>query len=115
MKREKWIYQQKNSKNHIKVLYIKSVIFVKKNLKDAKYRKIRDHWHYTGKYIGDAYSIFNIKYSVSKSISIVFIMYHYHFIIKELAIELKKNLFRRKYWEKQNIYTSHRKGSYKNW
>ena len=60
---------------------MKSVIFVKKNLKDAKHRKIRHHWHYTGKYIGDAYSIFNIKYSVSKNISIVFIMYQTIIII----------------------------------
>ena len=62
-------------------------------LKDKKYRKARDHCHYSGKYRGAAHSTGNLKYSVPKKISIVF---HnapnddYHFIIKDLAEEFKK-------------------------
>ena len=33
-------------------------------LKDKKYRKNKDHCHYTGKYTGAAHSICNLKYSV---------------------------------------------------
>ena len=43
-----------------------SVIFENKYLKDRKYRKIRDHYHYTGKYRGAAHSICNLKYSEPK-------------------------------------------------
>ena len=51
-----------------------SVIFLKKKienqyLKDKKYRKARDHCHYSGEYRGAAYSIGNLKYSVPKKIS----------------------------------------------
>ena len=47
----------------------KSVIFVKrKYLKDKKYRKVRDHCHYTREYRNTAYSICNLKYSVLKKI-----------------------------------------------
>ena len=82
----------------------KSVIFEKKNLKkiylkDKKYlevrefREVRDHCHYTGQYSGSPNSICNLKYSVPKRIPIVFhngSNYDYHFIIKELAEEFKK-------------------------
>ena len=75
----------------------KSVIFAKekfeKCLKDKKYCKVRDHSHFTGEYRGIAQSICNLKYSVPKKIPIVF---HngsncdYHFIIKELSEEFRK-------------------------
>ena len=64
-----------------------------KYLKDKKYREVRDHWHYLGEYRGAAHNICNLKYSVPKKINIVF---HngpncdYHFIIKELPEEFKK-------------------------
>ena len=38
--------------------------FEKKYLKDKKYRKIRDHSHYTGEYKEAAHSVCNLKYSV---------------------------------------------------
>ena len=76
----------------------KSVIFVKENLKlniwkNKKYRKVRDHCHYTGEYKSAAHSICNLKYSVPKGSPIVFhngSNYDYHFITKELAEEFKK-------------------------
>ena len=54
-----------------------SVTFVKKNLKinyvkDKKYRKVRDHCHYTRKYRGAAHSICNLKYSLPKKNSCSF-------------------------------------------
>ena len=58
-----------------------------------KDKKVRDSCHYTGVYRGAAHSIFNLKYSVAKKITIDF---HnesnndYHFIIKELAEEFLK-------------------------
>ena len=59
-----------------------------KYLIDKKYRKVRNHCHYTGEFKGVAHSICNLKYSVPKKIPIVFhneSNYDYHFIIKELA------------------------------
>ena len=61
-------------------------------MKDKKYRKVRDHCHYAGEYRGAAHSIYNLKYSLSKEMPIVFhngSNYDYHFIIKELAEEFK--------------------------
>ena len=79
----------------------KSVRFVNKNLKifenkylkDKKYPKVTDHYHYTGEHSGAAHSICNLIYSVPRKISIVFhngSNYDYHFIIKDLAEEFKK-------------------------
>ena len=48
----------------------------------------KDHCHYTGKYRGAADSIFNLKYSITKEISVDFrsgSKYDYYFIVKELA------------------------------
>ena len=77
----------------------KSVTFAKKNLKekknfkDKKYRKVRDHCHYTGEYRGAVYGICNLEYNVPKKIPVDF---HNgsnrdcHFIVYELAEEFKK-------------------------
>ena len=61
-------------------------------MKDKKYCKIKDHCHYAGKYRDAADNICNLKYVVPKKMSIVFhgSKYDYHFIIKELAEEFKK-------------------------
>ena len=57
---------------------------------DINYRKVRDHYHYAGKYRGR--SICNLKFKVPNEISIVFhngSKYDYHFIMKELANEFE--------------------------
>ena len=62
-------------------------------MKNKKYRKVRDHCHYTEEYRDSAHSICNLKYSVPERIPIVFhngSNYDYHFIMKELAEEFKK-------------------------
>ena len=41
-------------------------------MKDKKYCKVTDHCHYTEEYRGDAHSINNLKYDVSKKIHIAF-------------------------------------------
>ena len=58
--------------------------------KFKKYRKVRDHWHYTGKFRGAAHSICNLRYKAQREIPIVIhnrSIYDYHLIIKELAEE----------------------------
>ena len=60
-------------------------------MKDKKYCKVRDYCHYTGKYRGGAHSICNLKYIVPKKIIVHNgSNYDYHFIIKELGEEFKK-------------------------
>ena len=62
-------------------------------MKDQKYFEIRNHCHYTGEYRGAAHIICNSKYSVPRKILIDFhngSNYNYHFIIRELAEEFKK-------------------------
>ena len=84
---------QQESYENTKICYICSEKLENKFLKDKKYRKIRDRWHYPGEYRGAAQSICNLKYSVPQKIPIVFhngFNYDYHFIIKELAKEFKK-------------------------
>ena len=62
-------------------------------MKDKKYHKVRNHCHYTREYRDSVSSIYNLKYSAPKNIPIVF---HngsncdYHFVIKKLAAEFKK-------------------------
>ena len=61
--------------------------------KIKKYRRVRDNCHYSREYRGAAHNIRYLKYNVPKKISIVFHngSYHdYHFIVKELAEEFKK-------------------------
>ena len=56
------------------------------------YRKVRDHYHYAGKYRGPAHSICNSKFNVPNEIPVVFhngSNYDNHFIIKELANEFE--------------------------
>ena len=74
----------------------RSVIFTMKNLKVIiwkKYGKVRDHCHYTGENRGAVHTICNLKYIVPEKIPIISnngSNYDYHFMIKELAEQFKK-------------------------
>ena len=77
--------------NKQKICYVCKKEF---NNNDKKNYKVRDHCHYTGKYRGDVHNICNLRYKVSKEISIVFhnsSTYDYHFIIKELVNKFEGN------------------------
>ena len=39
---------------------------------DRNYSKIRNHFHYTGKYRGAAHGIYNVRYKTPKEIPVVF-------------------------------------------
>ena len=80
--------KQQNSYKNAKTCCICKSKLEDRHAKDKNYRKVTDHSHYTREYRGAAYTICNLKYSVSKKITIVFHSgsnYDYHFIIKELA------------------------------
>ena len=49
-----------------KICYICKEKFENKHMKHKKYRKVRDHCHYTCEYRGAMHSICNLKYSVPK-------------------------------------------------
>ena len=61
----------------------------KKNNDDKKYRKVRHHCHYAGKYKLPASSIYHLRYSIPKKIPIVIFNasnYDYYFITTELGL-----------------------------
>ena len=65
--------------------YICKEKFESNYVKDRKYRKVRDHYHYTWEYRGVVHSICNLKYSAPKEILIAFHSrsnYNYHCFIK---------------------------------
>ena len=77
--------EEKINYNKEKICYICKKEF---NKSDKKHHKVRDHYHYTGKYRGAAHDICNLRYEVPKEIPVVFHIgstYEYHFIIKELV------------------------------
>ena len=64
------------------------VIIIKK--KNTNFKKVCDHYHYTGKYRGAAHSIYRLQYRITKKIPVIFhhgSKHDWHFIIKELATE----------------------------
>ena len=76
------------------VTYVKKELCIdEENKKEfKKMQKVRDHFHYTGKYRGPAHSNSNLKYITTKKIPVVFhngSTYDYHFIIKQLAREFR--------------------------
>ena len=78
-----------------KVCYICGKRILQKLSKSINYWKVKDHCHYTGKYRGTEHSICNLKFNVPNEIPVVFqngSNYDYHFVIKELANELREDL-----------------------
>ena len=78
--------EQQELNENAKIFYIRKEQFKNKYLKHNKYRKVRDHYHYTGVCRGPVHSIYNLKHSVTKKIPIAFhngSNYDYNFIIKE--------------------------------
>ena len=76
------------------VIYVKkSFVMIKmKKINLKLYQKVRDHCHRTGKYRGPAHSICNLKYKIPQEIPFIIhsgSKYDYHFIVKELAEQLK--------------------------
>ena len=51
-----------------KICYICGIKFFKKLFRDKNYQKVRDHWHYTGKYRGVARSICNLKFNLPNEV-----------------------------------------------
>ena len=64
-------YKENNSYEKQKVCYLCQKVFSTDNIKgvafsgaalNKKYHKVRDHFHYTGKFRGAAHSICNLRY-----------------------------------------------------
>ena len=75
------------SKSHhdANICYICGKRFLKEIANNKNYRIARDHCHYTGKYRGAVYSIYNLTFNVPNEIPVVFHKgsnYDSHFIIK---------------------------------
>ena len=64
--------EQQESYENQRICYICQEKFENKLLKDRKHCKVKDHCPFTGEYRGAAQSIYNLKYSASKNILIVF-------------------------------------------
>ena len=84
---------KKEGKNHNKqeVCHACKKIFSTDD-SNKKYFKVRDHFHYTGKYRSAARDTCNLKCKIPKEIPVVFhsgSTYDYHFIIKELSKEFE--------------------------
>ena len=61
-------------------------------MKSKWYKKVRDHFHYTGKFREAAHCIGNLNYKVPQEVPIKFhngSTYYYHFIIEELQEQFK--------------------------
>ena len=64
--------KQQTSYQKSKSYYICKEKIENKYVTDKKYRKVRDHSHYAGKYRDAAHSICNLKYCIPKQISYCF-------------------------------------------
>ena len=87
-------YDEKQEKCYI---YLKKFCKNKKEEKTYKlYQKVRDHWHFTGKFRGAAHAICNLRCRIPYEKPVKFhngSNYGYHHIIKELAEEFKEGDF----------------------
>ena len=67
--------------------------FLKQFVNDKKYQKVRDHYHFTGKYRGAAHNICNLRFNVPNETPVVFHSrsnHDYHFIVKELGNKFER-------------------------
>ena len=64
--------EQQESHENAKICYVSKEKF-KKNVKDKKICKDRDHCHYTKKYRGAVHSISTLKYFI-KSLTLIIIL-----------------------------------------
>ena len=62
--------ERQKSDESAKLLYICKEKLDNKRDSDKRYRKVRDHCHYTGKYRSAAHSRCNLKYRVPREIPI---------------------------------------------
>ena len=100
------------------VCYICEKRILKQLSKSMNYWKVRDHYHYTGKYRGAAHSIYNLRFNMRNEIAVVVHNgpnYDYHFLIKELANEFEgKFECLGKMQKSTKFFRSNRKKSYRN-
>ena len=64
------------------------------NNNNMKYRKVKDHCPYAGKYRGAAHGICSLRYNIPREVAVVFhngFTYYYHFIMKKLAEEFEED------------------------
>ena len=66
--------EQQESYENAEICYICKAKFENKYLKDQKFGKVRDHYHYTGEHRSAARSICNLKHSRPKKWQWFFIM-----------------------------------------
>ena len=66
------IKEQLEEYENAKICHICKEKFEDKYAKDKRYQKVRDHYHYTCEYRGAAHSISNLKFSVTKEITVIF-------------------------------------------
>ena len=112
--------EQQGSRENAKFWYFCKEKFKNIYVKDKKYRTMRDHCHCRGEYRGALHYMCNLKYSLPDTIPIVFHNgsdYDYHFIIKELAEEFKKQFtcLGEKIEKIHNLHSSNGKSGCKNW
>ena len=79
------INEQQESFEKTRICYIGKKKFQHKYIHDKNCRKVKEDYHYPGKYRGAAHSICNLKCSIPKEIPVVFLNglnHDYYFIIK---------------------------------
>ena len=86
--------KKKELKSHqdLTVYYTCRKNFTQRLAEDKNHQKVREHFHFTCKYIGQAETICNLRFIVPNGIPTVFhngSNYDYDFIMKELANKFK--------------------------
>ena len=79
--------EQQELYENVKICYTCKEKLSHKYVKDKKYHKFWDHFHYTGEYRGAEHNVCNLKYDVLKKCFIAFpngSSNNYRFFIKQL-------------------------------